>query len=78
MPDIQLAADIQSELAIVRASIRTITGQVLAGEDIGQKNVAYASTAKLEALYKREQYLEGKLREAERGGGIRVRYGVMR
>lgn len=78
MADTQTAADIQAELVLVRASIRTITGQVLAGEDIGQKNVAYASTAKLEALYKREQHLEGKLREAERGGGIRVRYGVVR
>lgn len=75
MPDTLTATDIQTQLATVRASIKKIEEQTLAGEDIGTKNVAYASTAKLEALYKREKELETKLARSERGG-IRVRSGV--
>jgi hypothetical protein len=75
MPDTLTVADIQAELVTVRASIATINGQTLAGEDLGAKNTAYASSAKLTALYDRERELERKLARLERGG-IRVRYGI--
>lgn len=76
MPDTLTAADIQAELTTVRASIAVIAAETLAAEEIGGKQVAYASSAKLEALYRREEQLEQKLIRAERGG-IRVRYGVV-
>src|SRR5262245_25307601 len=76
MPDTQTAADIQAELATVRATIQKINGQHLAGEDLGNKNVAYASAAKLTALYDRERELMRRLASVERGG-IRVRSGII-
>ncbi len=73
------ATQISTELEQINLAILRITESKVSTFSTGGRQVAFEGAGKLEALYKRQQYLEAQLSRLERGGaGIPVRYGVIR
>ena len=69
--------EIQTELDLISTAIARITSQPVSSFAIQGRQNAYEGAGKLEALYKRQQYLETQLARLQSGGrGIRVRSGV--
>lgn len=74
-------AQIETELTAVNAAILRITEQKTSTYSVQSRQVAFEGAGKLDALYKRQQYLEAQLSRLQANGGvpgIRLRYGVVR
>jgi hypothetical protein len=73
------ATQIQTELDAILLAILRITESKVSTFSTGGRQVAFEGAGKLEALYKRQSYLESELARMNRGvSGIPVRYGVVR
>ncbi len=73
------ATQITAELEQITLAILRITESKVSTFSTGGRQVAFEGAGKLEALYKRQQYLEAQLTRINAGGGgIRVRPGVIR
>lgn len=75
------AAQIETELALIRSQILALTAQATSSySHQGRQVVMETARGKLEVLYKREAQLQAQLDRINAGAngtsGIRVRYGV--
>ena len=72
-------SDIQTELTAVNAAILSLIankGKGVTFQSVGNRQISFSGRADLDVLRELRRELELELTRAERGGGIRVRYGV--
>ena len=77
------ATQIQAEIDLIGAAILALEEQIAKRKGVssistGGRQIVFSESLDLIRLYQLRDMLEAKLVRAERGGGIPVRYGVIR